>query len=135
VTDSTGHSFWQLYATELDTAAQLFNQHDFFICHEILEDIWRSLCKEHPYRLFLQGWIQIAVGFHHWGNHNRTGAVNLLKAGLSKMRPSPELVDNNPYNWTAFIIQSQEQLERLLKWQNSENLPDRQPPHLSILSI
>lgn len=65
-------------------AVTLFNQGDFFECHEVLEDLWRPLSPSCE-KTFLQGLLQVGVGFHHWRNGNLTGAKNLLEAGCEKL--------------------------------------------------
>ncbi len=50
------------------------NEKDFFECHEVGEDYWKSIApkdKMHP----LTGWIQLAVGMYHWRRSNYPGAL------------------------------------------------------------
>lgn len=68
----------------LQEAACLFNEGLFFEAHEVLEAVW--LRQEEPARPFLQGLIQIAVGFHHLENNNLRGCLFLLKEGVEKVR-------------------------------------------------
>ena len=63
---------------------ELFNQRQFFDCHEILEDIWRA--DRDPVRLLYQGILQIGVGFYHLGNGNWRGAVALMTRGIAKVQ-------------------------------------------------
>lgn len=63
---------------------ELFNQRQFFDCHEILEDIWRA--DRDPVRLLYQGILQIGVGFYHLGNENWRGATALLTRGIDKVQ-------------------------------------------------
>lgn len=56
---------------------------DYFECHEVMEELWLEEGR-HP---LLQGLLQAAVGLHHWGNDNLTGAVKLTEAGLAKLSP------------------------------------------------
>jgi uncharacterized protein len=41
----------------------LFNNREFFQCHEGLEEAWTA--EVGPRRLFLQALIHLAVGFYH----------------------------------------------------------------------
>lgn len=67
-------------------AVEAFNRQAFFECHEIIEDhLWRPMAPGAD-KTFLQGWLQVAVGFLHWRRGNYTGAKNLLSAGLEKLR-------------------------------------------------
>lgn len=63
---------------------ELFNQRQFFDCHEILEDTWRA--DRDPVRLLYQGILQIGVGFYHLGNGNWRGAAALLTRGIDKVQ-------------------------------------------------
>src|SRR5260221_14403488 len=66
-----------------------FNRGFYFECHDTLEDLWHG--TRGPDRLFLQGLIQISVGFHHFFSENYKGATSQLTKGLGKVdgyRPS-----------------------------------------------
>ena len=63
--------FWQ--------GIRLFNQQEFFVAHEVLEDLWREAAPAD--RAFLQGLIQIAAALHHHVRGNRAGAESLLARG------------------------------------------------------
>lgn len=69
----------------LALAIDLFNQQAFFECHEVLEDLWRPLPPS-PEKTFLQGLLQVGVGYYHWQNGNYTGTKNKLEAGLDKLK-------------------------------------------------
>jgi hypothetical protein len=72
-------------AWTLCAASALFDVGLFFEVHEILEPLWGR--AEGPLKIFLQGMIQVAVGFHHFGAGNLRGAVSLLADGNAKLRP------------------------------------------------
>ena len=59
-----------------------FINHQFYDAHEHWEDLWSD------YRLvdaiFIQGLIQLAVGYFHVSNNNKNGAISLLKKCKSK---------------------------------------------------
>jgi predicted metal-dependent hydrolase len=61
----------------------LFNEHRFFEAHEVLEEVWNGV--EGDERAFLQGLIQLAVGFHHWTTDNLAGARGVLRRGLHNL--------------------------------------------------
>jgi uncharacterized protein len=78
----------------LQRGIQLFNQREFFRCHEVLEEAWTP--ERGPRRLFLQSLIHIAVGFYHFERGNPAGAARQLKKGLRKLStylPSCEEID------------------------------------------
>lgn len=64
-------------------AALCFNAGLFFEAHEHLEHCWASQPRG-PMKRFLQGIIQISVGFHHAHAGNYEGAINQLAKGLEK---------------------------------------------------
>ncbi len=60
-----------------------FNRREFFVAHEVWEEIWLKAAE--PEKTFLQGLIQIAAGFHHYQRGNLAGAQSLTRAGLEKL--------------------------------------------------
>lgn len=60
-----------------------FNSGYFFECHDTLEDIWMDEVGHD--RLFLQGLIQVSVGFYHLFNKNFKGSVSQFTKGLKKL--------------------------------------------------
>lgn len=67
---------------------ELFNEQEFYECHEVLEDLWMETSgKERPY---YQGLIQTATAFYHLRNGNLNGAVKLFTTGLDYLDPYPD---------------------------------------------
>jgi predicted metal-dependent hydrolase len=62
---------------------QLFNDGEFFKCHEVLEEAWTP--ARGPRRLFLQALIHVAVGWYHCQRGNRAGASRQLRKALRKL--------------------------------------------------
>ena len=62
---------------------ELFNSRQFFVCHEVLEEVWTP--ERGPRRLFLQSLIHLAVGLHHWERANVAGATRQFRKGLRKL--------------------------------------------------
>ena len=97
------------------SACELFNHQQFFECHEVLEELWGPL-PPGPEKTFLQGLIQIAVGFHHLQRLNYVGAKNKLQSGLEKLETSC-----NPGHWQppfqtdVFIRQNRLALQEVLR--------------------
>ena len=60
-----------------------FNAGKFFECHDTLEEIWQG--TRGPARNFLQGLIQVSVGFYHLCNGNLRGAESQLGKGLKNL--------------------------------------------------
>ncbi len=60
-----------------------FNEGRFFECHDTLEEIWMGTSGRE--RIFLQGLIQVSVGFYHFGNGNPSGALSQWGKGIDKL--------------------------------------------------
>src|SRR5438552_4335797 len=78
----------------LQRGIQLFNDGEFFVCHEVLEEVWTP--QRGPRRLFLQSLIHVAVGAYHDTRGNPVGACRQLRKALRKMEaylPECEGVD------------------------------------------
>ena len=68
---------------ELLRGAEQFNSGQFFECHDTLEELWQGM--RGPARNFLQGLIQISVGFYHLGNGNLRGGESQLDKGMKNL--------------------------------------------------
>ena len=64
---------------------ELFNEGEYFECHDTLEDLWQG--TRGVDRHFLQGLIQVSVGLYHMLNGNFKGAASQLRRGLEKLHP------------------------------------------------
>ena len=62
---------------------RLFNQGQYFECHEIIEDAWVQ--EAAPIRIMYQGILQIAVACFHIERKNWRGAVKVLERGVPKI--------------------------------------------------
>jgi predicted metal-dependent hydrolase len=78
-------SFDEEAARALDRGFEEFNSGKFFECHDTLEEVWQG--NRGPERGFLQGLIQISVGFYHLGNGNLRGGERQLARGLANLEP------------------------------------------------
>jgi predicted metal-dependent hydrolase len=67
---------------------ELFNEGRFYEAHEVLEDVWRDSIGER--KQFLQGLVQLAVGFHHYTTDNVIGAKSVLERGISNLAGYPD---------------------------------------------
>ncbi len=54
---------------------RLFNDEEFFECHDVLEELWSETVGAE--RKFLQGLIQASIALFHFGNENFGGAKKL----------------------------------------------------------
>lgn len=67
----------------LQEGIRLFNQGDYFECHEIIEDAWNE--EADSVRVMYQGILQIGVACHHIKNKNWRGAMKVLERGVPKI--------------------------------------------------
>ncbi|HEY9774020.1 MAG TPA: DUF309 domain-containing protein [Planktothrix sp.] len=74
---------------EIEKGVAEFNRREFFQCHETLEDVWRIYSGAE--REYIQGVIQLAVGYYHHLRGNQVGALKLLRRAherILKFQPS-----------------------------------------------
>ena len=75
-----------------DLAAQalaLFNAGEYYKQHDLLEELWRMTGG--PVRDLYQGILQIGVGYYQILRGNRRGARKMLRRGLRKLTPLPDV--------------------------------------------
>ena len=77
----------------LEHARDLFNRGEFWLAHESLETVWRSIISQDEARV-LQGLIQAAAALLHKERGNRHGTVVVGAAALAKLAgPQPAAVE------------------------------------------
>jgi predicted metal-dependent hydrolase len=64
---------------------RLFNEREFFACHDVLEELWSDVLG--PEREFYQGLIQAAVALFHFGEGNLGGARKLCGSASRYLEP------------------------------------------------
>ena len=67
---------------------RLFEEGDYFMCHETLEEYWVEAPQQE--KAFLQGLIQLAVGLHHYERKNFKGARLQFGKALSRLSGYPD---------------------------------------------
>ncbi len=63
---------------------RLFNEQEFFECHEVLEELWSETLGDE--KKFYQGLIQASVALFHFGNENLGGARKLYESSRSNLQ-------------------------------------------------
>lgn len=66
---------------------RLFNEEEFFECHDVLEELWSETMGDE--RSFLQGLIQASVALFHFGNGNLGGARKLFDSAWQRLGRYP----------------------------------------------
>ena len=69
---------------------KLFNERDFFECHELFEDLWRRASDDDV--RFYQGLIQAAACLLHWQRSNFPAATRLANSALEKLNGLPPVM-------------------------------------------
>ena len=94
-----------------------FNEGDYFMCHETLEEHWVEARDED--RNFLQGLIHLAIGFHHHERGNEKGALLQFSKASKRLESYPDVyhgVDiaavRDFLSGAAESVKSKEPLER-----------------------
>lgn len=64
---------------------RLFNEREFFACHDELEDVWGETLGES--REFYQGLIHAAVALHHFEEGNLGGARKMYSSTRRYLEP------------------------------------------------
>jgi predicted metal-dependent hydrolase len=115
----------------LRRGAALFDRGLFWEAHEAWEEAW--LEEDGDVRLFLQGLIQVAAGYHKATVQLQpNGCVKLLGSGLSKLEPMP-----GEFLGVA-LARFRPEVERTLaearRWQSGEaaSFPHQLIPKLSL---
>lgn len=63
------------YPAQYREGLRLFNEEEFFECHDVLEELWSETLGEE--KKYIQGLIQAAIALFHFGNENFGGAKKL----------------------------------------------------------
>lgn len=64
---------------------RLFNEEEFFDCHDVLEELWADTQGDE--RKFYQGLIQLSISLFHFGNENFGGAKKLYDSSRKYLEP------------------------------------------------
>lgn len=99
----------------------LFNQGEYFECHEVIEAAWND--EKAPVRMMYQGILQIGVACYHVQNQNWRGAMKLLERGIPKTkRFTPHCMGINIAKLLADAEAIRQELIRLgPEWQGEFN--------------
>ncbi|HWH04554.1 MAG TPA: DUF309 domain-containing protein [Gemmatimonadales bacterium] len=71
---------------QLKTAQDLFNRGEYWLAHEALETVWRSIGRDQAEeRLVWQGLIQACAALLHGARGNRHGVIKVGAAAVEKL--------------------------------------------------
>lgn len=97
---------------------QLFNERDFYECHEVLEDLWMETTEEE--RPYYQGLIQTATAFYKIECGNMGGARKLFESGLNYLKPFP--ASYMSFDLATYRATCAEWLERVRRKAHGEDI-------------
>jgi hypothetical protein len=90
----------------LEHAQDLFNGGDYWLAHEALETVWRSIIEEKEARVW-QGLIQAAAALLHQARGNRHGTVVVGAASLAKLAgPQRPEIEFDTVNFRAQLARA-----------------------------
>lgn len=73
------------YPEQYREGLRLFNEEEFFDCHDVLEELWSETLG--PEKKFIQGLIQASIALFHFGNENFGGAKKLYFSARKNLDP------------------------------------------------
>ena len=105
------------YPVQYREGLRLFNEEEFFECHDVLEELWSETLGEE--KKFIQGLIQAAIALFHFGNENFGGAKKLYISAMKNLDPYGD--DYMGLQLGRFLTDFQACFQELLD--NTENYP------------
>ena len=81
---------------------ELFRKHEYFECHEVIEDLWLETPESDTHRDLYKGVIQAAAAIYQFERGILSGARGLYKSAvayLEKYRPSALGLDVHELIW------------------------------------
>jgi predicted metal-dependent hydrolase len=118
-----------MYPTALlDYLVHFHTDRDYFECHEILEDYWKSLPSEGKNSTWV-GMIQIAVALYHQRRGNFAGAKKMLASAIQILSENADGLAALGLSRDELLHRLQERLEAIEKNQayHSLDLPIADP--------
>lgn len=81
----------QTYDSRYLEYIELFNNREFYDCHEVLEDLWLDDWGDR--KKFYQGLIQFATAFYHLYRRNMSGCEKLLASSKAYLSRYPDFFE------------------------------------------
>ena len=93
----------------IDYLVHFHGNRDYFECHEILEDYWKSIDNRNKESIWV-GLIQLAVANYHHRRGNFNGAFRTLRRSLQILTLNKEELRRLGIEFTLLVTQMNEQL-------------------------
>jgi len=112
----------------LDYLVQFHVERDYFECHEILEEYWKSAPPKERKPVWV-GLIQIAVALYHQRRGNQSGAIKMLTSAHSLVQQHQSAIQELGLDNTALLHLLSERLDEMKqgKSYHSLSLPIAEP--------
>ena len=65
---------------------KLFNEDEYFECHEVIEDLWLETDPKDPHRDLYKGVIQAAAAIYQFDRGILSGAIGLFETSIEYLR-------------------------------------------------
>ena len=124
----------EAYPKQFLEGLRLFNEEEFFECHDVLEELWSETLGDE--KKFYQGLIQASVALFHFGNENLGGARKLYESARRNLEPYGSLysgVDLEKF-LTEFKFCFQELLDARDVYPTDVCLRDERIPKINLVS-
>ncbi|MDF2681427.1 MAG: hypothetical protein K0R47_2617 [Brevibacillus sp.] len=96
----------------LDYLVQFHVERDYFECHEILEEYWKSFPPEQRKAVWV-GLIQIAVALYHQRRGNQNGAIKMLTSAVRLLEQHHEEIQQLGLDSPALNLLLKKRLEEI----------------------
>ncbi|MDQ0244301.1 putative metal-dependent hydrolase [Bacillus fengqiuensis] len=90
-------------AAYIDYLVHFHADRDYFECHEILEEHWKSELPEKRQAIWV-GLIQIAVSLYHQRRENYNGAYRMMKSALRILHNEEEEIKKLGLDYDALVL-------------------------------
>lgn len=99
---------------------ELFNQGQYFECHEVIEELWLETDSKEPYRDLYKGVIQAAAAIYQFERGILSGALGLYLSSVGYLEIYQPV--SLGINMTRLIEQIKVCFESLESWNHEEKL-------------
>lgn len=96
----------------LEYLVQFHVERDYFECHEILEEYWKSAPAGQRKAVWV-GLIQIAVALYHQRRENHKGAVKMLASAIEILKQQQKDVQELGLDSTALLLLLEKRLAEM----------------------
>ena len=99
-------------AAYIDYLVHFHSDRDYFECHEILEEHWKSELPEERQTVWV-GLIQAAVSLYHQRRENYNGAYRMMKSALRILRDEEAEIKTLGLDYDALLVSLHRRMEEI----------------------